>query len=240
MFRDDQQAMALQNDELRRELERLRGENDALRNAITYSTPSGVPFSARGLYRTDPLPLNEAERVVLGVHGLERFPVWLAALLHVVTFGLFSVIYYAVQGGRLPAIESNDPGAHKGVGFFLIPYFNLYWLFAFPTRLADRLNFQLRLRGEAPMVSQALMVACSISTALIVVPFFWVFAVVQIQRAINRIVELGPVVPRSEAPAAMTGVRVDVAPAPMMNAEPEAWADEVAWSADVQRRGGHR
>jgi hypothetical protein len=72
------------------------------------------------------------------------------------------------------------------------------------------------------------------------VPFFWVFAVVQIQRAINRIVELGPVVPRSAAPAAMTGVRVDVAPAPMMHAEPEAWSDEGAWSADVQRRGGHR
>jgi hypothetical protein len=240
VFRDDQQAMALQNDELRRELERMRGENDALRSAIVHSAPSGVPFSARGLYRNDPLPLNEAERVVLGVHGLERFPVWLAALLHVLTFGLFSVIYYAVQGGRLPTIETGDPGAHKGVGFFLIPYFNLYWLFAFPTRLADRLNLQLRLRGEAPRVSQALMVACSISTALIVVPFFWIFAVVQIQRAINRIAELGPVVPRSAAPAAMTGVRVDVAPASVMTAEPEAWADEGAWPADVQRREGHR
>ena len=36
------------------------------------------------------------------------------------------------------------------------------------------------------------------------------------------------------------GVRVDAAPASVMTAEPEAWADEGAWPADVQRREGHR
>ncbi len=249
MFRDDQQAMALQNEDLRRELEQLRVENGALRYAIATSMPSAVPLASRGLYRNNPLALSEVERVALGVHGLERFPVGLAVLLHILTFGIFSVVYYASQGGRLPEIEPGDPSATKGVGYFLIPYFNLYWLFAFPTRLADRLNLQLRLRGEAPMISQALIVGCSLSTALILVPFFWIAAVVQIQQAINRIVELGPVVPREAAFApqaayvpheAMTGVRVDLAHAPVTEPPAPAWAEEAAWQVDAARRGTQR
>lgn len=242
--------MALQNEELRREVERLRLENGALRTAMATSVPSAVPVSSRGLYRNQPLALSEVERVALGAHGLEHFPVWLAVLLHVLTFGVFSVIYYAGQGGRLPEIEPGDPSAHKGVGYFLIPYFNLYWLFAFPTRLADRLNLQLRLRGERPMVSQALVVACSISTALILVPFFWIFAVVQIQQAINRIVELGPVVPRAAdltrqaafapLPAATTGVRVDASAALPSGAPAQGWSDDAAWQVDVAQRAAQR
>ena len=246
MFRDDQQAMALQNDDLRREVESLRAENAALRNAISTSVPSAVPLTARGLYGNQPLALTEVERVALGVHGMEHFPVWLAVLLHVLTFGVFSIVYYGGQGARLPRLDAGDPSAQKAVGFFFIPYFNLYWLFAFPTRLADRINLQLRLRGERPAISQALMVACSLSTALIFVPFFWIFAVVQIQQAINRVVALGPVAPRAVESAAaqadpITGVRVDLgaghggeeAPAP-------AWAEQAAWQVDPARRSAQR
>lgn len=246
MFRDDQQAMALHNEDLRREVERLRIENDALRTAISASVPSVVPLASRGLYRNDRLAVTEAERVALGVHGLKHFPVWLAVLLHVLTFGIFSVLYYAGQGGRLPQVDAGDPSAQKGVGFFLIPYFNVYWLFAFPTRLADRLNLQLRLRGERPAISQALMVACAISSAIILVPFVWIFAVVQVQQAINRIVALGPVAPGETAdaermadasPAMSTGVRVDVAPSPLSEAPVPEWSEEAAWQAEPAQRG---
>jgi hypothetical protein len=241
VFRDDRQAMALQNDDLRREVNHLRRENAALREAIIGSVPSAGPLAHRGLYRNHPLALNEAERIALGTHQLEHFPVWLAVLLHIATFGLFSVLYYASQGGRLPEIEPGDPNAQKAVGFFFIPYFNLYWLFAFPTRLADRINLQLRLRGEAPAVSQALMVACAIRTPLIVVPFFWIFAVVQLQQAINRIVALGPVAPARAAPAVAfdaerTGVRVEApAFADADPAYPQA-VDEAAWQAEAVER----
>lgn len=248
MFRDDQQAMALQNDELRREVERLRAENDALRAAIAGSVPVTMPLGARGLYRNQPLALTGVERVALGGNALEHFPVWLAVLLHIVTFGIFSVVHYAGQGGRLPALDPGDPSPGKAVGLFLVPYFNLYWMFAFPTRLADRINLQLRLRGEAPMVSQPLVVASAISTALFVVPVLWVFTVVQMQQAINRIVALGPVVPRAQPaldqqfaygpPEAMTGVRVDAAP-PAETAAP-AWPDEAAWEADAAQRAGRQ
>ena len=241
--------MALQNEDLRHEVERLRMENGALRSAISASVPDAVPLASRGLYRNEPLAVTEAERVALGVHGLQHFPVWLAVLLHVLTFGVFSVIYYANQGGRLPQVDAGDPSAHKGVGFFFIPYFNVYWLFAFPTRLADRLNLQLRLRGERPAISQALMVACAISSAIILVPFFWIFAVVQVQQAINRIVALGPVVPRETAcaeqvayaaPATSTGVRVDVGPPSLSEAPAPAWSEDAAWQAAPAPRGAQR
>jgi hypothetical protein len=166
--------------------------------------------------------------------------------------------------GRKACLRSSPPtpGPQKGVGSTsCIPYFNLYWLFAFPTRLADRINFQLRLRGETPMISQALVVACSLSTALVLVPFFWIFAVIQMQQAINRVVELGPVVPREAAfteqvaytqPAAfaqqsefaqqaeMTGVRVDPAYSSLTEPPPPAWAEEAAWQVDAARRGTQR
>lgn len=259
--------MALQNEDLRREVEKLRAENGALRHAISTSVPSSLPMASRGVYRNEALALSEVERVALGVNGLQHFPVWLAVVLHVLTFGVFSVIYYAGQGGKLPEIEPADPSPQKALLYFLLPYFNLYWLFAFPTRLADRINFQLRLRGEAPMISQALVVACSLSTALVLVPFFWIFAVIQMQQAINRIVELGPVVPREAPfteqgvfaqqspfteqvtfteqgafaqPAAMTGVRVDPAYSPLTEPPPPAWAEEAAWQVDAARRGTQR
>gem|GEM_PF-1664318 len=255
VFRDDQQAMALQNEDLRREAEKLRAENAALRYAIATSVPSSLPMASRGVYRNQDLALSEVERVALGVNGLQHFPVWLAVLLHIVTFGLFSLVYYAGQGGKLPEIEAADPSPQKALLYFLLPYFNLYWLFAFPTRLADRINFQLRLRGEAPMISQALVVACSLSTALVLVPFFWIFAVIQMQQAINRVVELGPVVPREAAfteqagftqpaemfqPAEMTGVRIDPAYSPFTEPPPPAWAEEAAWQVDAARRGTQR
>lgn len=241
--------MALQNDDLRREVERLRGENTVLRRAIETSVPSAVPLASRGLYRQEAPALSPVERVALGANGLQHFPVWLAVLLHTLTFGVFSIFYYAQQGARLPVIDVGDPSAAKAVGFFLIPYFNVYWLFAFPTRLADRLNLQLRLRGERPGVSQSLMVACAISTALILVPFLWVFAVVQIQRAINRIVALGPVVPTEAGyaqhaefsqPAMMTGVRVDMAQPPPVEASAGLWAEGAEWEVDPEQRSGHR
>lgn len=238
MFRDDQQAQAIQNDELRREVERLRWENAALRGVIATAVPQPTPLTQRAVYRVDPLPLGEAERIALGAHRLEAFPVWLAVLLHLLTFGIFSIVYYAAQGARLPVIERDDPGIGKGIGYFLIPYFNLYWMFAFPTRLADRINLQLRLRGERPMVSSSLLVACAISSALFVVPFLWVLGVVQLQRAVNRVVALGPVMPSPQA-ASLSGVRVDLGGATSDVPAPE-WAEQAAWEAARSERAEGR
>ena len=84
------------------------------------------------------------------------------------------------------------------------------------------------------------MVFCALSTALIFVPFFWLFGVVQLQQSINRIVALGPVRPRithEVQPAAegLTGVRVAAAAAPTGE-----WADERAMPTETATRAERR
>jgi hypothetical protein len=221
MFRDDRQALATQNEELRRENEQLRAENRALRGALYKQHQETSHWNSR-VYNNPYLQLPDGERVVFGQHRLGKFPAWLAAVLHMLTFGVFSLFYFGSLHGSLPKLTNDDPGAGKGVGFMFIPYFNLYWMFFSPLRLVDRINLQFQLRGEeAPISRQAVLVASITSLVLMLFPYFiplaWVFSAWQTQRAINRLVDLGPVrvssnaqpqYAQAEVSPALTGVRV--------------------------------
>ena len=71
-----------------------------------------------------------------------EFPVIAAVLLHIVTFGLFTIIYFNLMHDKMPKLRQDDPSAGKGVGFCFIPFFNWYWLFFTFTRLERRMEEQ--------------------------------------------------------------------------------------------------
>jgi hypothetical protein len=89
-------------------------------------------------------------------HTLTPFPTWLVVVLHFLTFGLFTLIYHGLKLSKLPLVKENDFTAGKGIGFMFIPLFNLYWVFRFVLGVTDRLNFQFKLRGQAPPISRGL------------------------------------------------------------------------------------
>lgn len=129
-------------------------------------------------------------------HSLKSsFPSWLTVVLHIVTFGIFSVIYFGFTHGKLPKISSSDPSPAKAILFFLIPLYNIYWTFFFWVRLVERINLQYSIRLKKPPIPVSL-VYISLIIALIPVPFvsligLWIFMSVlvsQIQSAINGLV----------------------------------------------------
>lgn len=216
VFRDAQTAAAAENEALRAEVERLRAENAILRGSVGALSNVARPRDPRGLYFTGTQWLTDGERVMLGEHQLQRFPAWLAALLHVLTFGLFSIFHFGAMHGRLPRVAADDPSAGRAVGLMFVPYFNFYWGFFSPLRLADRINLQFDLRGDPRRVARApIIVGAVASFFFYFVPIAWVIAVWQTQQRVNELVALGPV--RANAMAAMaeeparTGVRVDAA-----------------------------
>ena len=159
-------------------------------------TPSGDPYQSLQ-------SIGPAERVVLGAHNLERFPVWAAGLLHFFTFGLFSIIFYGIQQGRMPRAAHNDPTTGTAIGYQFIPFFNLYWIFFAPMRLCDRVTLQFRLRGcdeEAPkgMVLASAIVQVVPYIGMISIPILWTISTCLLQHKINRLIELGPVAPQPE------------------------------------------
>lgn len=101
-------------------------------------------------------------------HTLKRFPTWLVVVLHLLTFGIFTLVYQGLKLSKLPLVKQNDFRAGKGIGFMFIPLFNLYWLFRFVLSVTDRLNFQFRLRGQPPPISRELALA---SCILRVIPY---------------------------------------------------------------------
>src|SRR3954463_10826224 len=132
MYRDDQNAMVLRLEQLSKENEAtqaMREEIMELRRAVS-SQPTGNPYSQF-------TKIGPGERAALGNHALEAFPVWAVGILHFVTFGLFSLIWFGIQQGRLPRAAQNDPSTGQAIGFTFIPFYNLYWIFFSPLRLCE-------------------------------------------------------------------------------------------------------
>lgn len=199
MFRTDRDALAQEVEELRRDRAQLEAQNDAMRSDLL--ARRDVPPPARGTnsaYKQGALDLSPGEQVALRRHHIEAFPVWAALLLHFVTFGLFSLVHFSGFHGRLPKAEHDDPSVGKAIGFSFIPYFNFYWFFFNPLRLADRLNLQFRLRGLPDAIPRGLMIAAGVFTAI---PYInmtlglflvWPIAVIYFQRAANALAALPP------------------------------------------------
>ncbi len=233
MFRDDQLALAQQNAELRRELDRMQSENAAMQRALAAiqrgDHPELVPTPAT-LYRGDLTGLPEGLRAAYSAHRLTPTAPWKIVALHVLTFGLSSLVHFARMSDRLPKLSHDDPTAAKAALGFLLPYYNLYWLFAYPLRLADRINLQLRLRGAGPAVSRGELVAAGVLTIpfYFLFPIFWLIPAWRAQRAVNALCALDDARTQPEA-----GVRVDLTEAPA--AAVEVAVEEVT----VDESSGH-
>lgn len=106
--------------------------------------------------------LEPEQRARFKQHSLEHFPTWLVVVLHILTFGLFTVVYQGLKLSKLPIVKHDDFTAAKGIGFNFIPFYNLYWVFRFVLAVTDRLNFQFRLRGYPPPISRQLALASCI------------------------------------------------------------------------------
>ena len=138
--------------------------------------------------------LRDEQRQEYAQHKItSAFSVAAAIVLHFFTFGLFTLIYYGFKHSELPMIKHDDFGAGRAIGFYFIPFFNLYWQFVFWLRLVERLNFQLRLRGLEPSISKGLMLATLILGLVPVVNLACLvtfpICIGQIQMACNSMVD---------------------------------------------------
>jgi hypothetical protein len=111
----------------------------------------------------DVAQLPEEQRHAYSQHQLQEFPTWAVIVLSIVTLGIFGVVYHGMKHSKLPQVRPDDFGAGKAIGFLFIPFFNLYWTFVFWNRLADRINFQYKLRGAPPPVSRDLAIWTNIT-----------------------------------------------------------------------------
>jgi len=119
----------------------------------------------------------------------------LMVFLHLVTLGLFTIIYHGLKHDKLPKIQHDDFSSGKAIGFLFIPYFNLYWIFVFWKRIVARINFQYKLRHlPEPISKQFTAVFC----VFMVIPYINIIAVfilmpilsVKIQMAANQLAEM--------------------------------------------------
>lgn len=85
------------------------------------------------------------------------FPVWACIILHFITFGLFTLIYFGIKHGKLPKIDDDDPTTGRAIGFMFIPLYNIYWKIFFWLRMTDRINLQYKLRNKKMPINRVLV-----------------------------------------------------------------------------------
>jgi hypothetical protein len=169
--------------------------------ALDPGSAQGPPASPRPLtvdLYNDAVDLNQVltpqEREAYKQHLLSPgMAPWLVVVLSAITIGIFGTVYHQLKQSRLPVVKPDDPGAGKAIGFLFIPFFNLYWYFVVWRRLADRLNFQYRLRGLPPPIDRSQMTIAQV-VALVFNVFFvgWIWVLVfaaRIQSASNQLAE---------------------------------------------------
>lgn len=101
--------------------------------------------------------LSPKERAAFKKHKIaSTFPVAVLIILHLITVGLFTLIYFGMKHGRLPKIYQNDPSTARAIGFMFIPFFNIYWFFFYWLRLIERINLQFKLRNQEPPLDKTL------------------------------------------------------------------------------------
>lgn len=140
--------------------------------------------------------LSQAEFDYASNHQFSsEFPVWVAILLHYISFGIFTMVRLGIDHGQLPLVKDNDFGTGKAIGFLFIPFYNFYWIFMFYVRLAKRMNFQFKLRGMQGPVPEGLAMARCILTFIPYIGYlnFLILSPIILgiqQAAVNRLVRL--------------------------------------------------
>lgn len=166
------------------------------------ATPAAPMGFAPDLY-SEGVDLNQVltpeQRELYKQHTLTSFPTGAAVALNIVlfplTFGIFTMIFNLLRHDRFPKVKPDDPSAGKAIGLMFIPFYNLYWQFVAWPRLAQRINFQFRLRGRPSPISEGLVrttLILNLVTGFILVtfPIVWVLAIIlvaQSQSAINEL-----------------------------------------------------
>jgi hypothetical protein len=233
MYKDDREALHQLAESATQESDRLRRENEAMRQAVGRMQMSQLPvtmaLSPGQIYHgldIRALPLEERAR--LAAHTVTKFPVWLVGILNVLTLGIFPLIHFGLIHDRLPRAAHNDPSSGKAIGFTFIPYYNLYWIFFNSLRLSDRLTLQFRLRGLRDSAPRGMLLAACIVGVIpyvnlfIGLPVIWTIAVCLLQSSVNKVADLdastwdATVRDDRRNMLAPTGVESDAAAAPMM------------------------
>jgi hypothetical protein len=128
--------------------------------------PAPMPYSPIG-------QVVPADSPQARMHALGTFSVAGVVLLHLVTFGLFSLIYFGLMHDKMPKLRHDDPSAGKAIGFMFIPFFNFYWMFFMYIRLCDRIAEQRQMRGLPPENLRGLAIAACI---LSLIPYLGILA----------------------------------------------------------------
>lgn len=106
-------------------------------------------------------------------HTLPAMNPALAAVYHLITFGLFGLFHYQSLHDRLPKNRKDDPSAARAIGFMFIPLFDLWWMFFANLRLLERIDEQRRLAGLREWPLKALCVSMLV---MLLIPYVNVFS----------------------------------------------------------------
>ncbi len=111
-----------------------------------------------------PLPsyIVSADSPQARMHELGRFSVAAVVVLSIVTLGIFNLIYFGLMHDKMAKLRYNDPSAGKAIGYMLIPFFSLYWMFFIYIRLCDRIAEQRVFRGLPPRNLRGLAIAACV------------------------------------------------------------------------------
>ena len=139
------------------EFQQVAAPTAIVSQTAVFPTPAVVPPAGQ---------LVQGGTAAARMHQLSTFPVWAVILLHYVTLGIFTFIWFNLMHGKMPKIRHDDPSAGKAIGFLFIPFFNLYWIFFTYCRLCDRLNEQRTMRGLPASVSKGLAIAMCVMTVI--------------------------------------------------------------------------
>ena len=146
------------------------GGNPAPPPPISPTAPPPVPAATGNPYVDDISHWDAAARAPFLQHRLTHFDTAGAVVLGIITLNVFAVIYHGLKFSRLPRVRADDFTAGRAIGFLFIPFFNFHWIFVYWTRLAQRMNFQFKLRNLPPPVSAGLGIAVAILTILSILP----------------------------------------------------------------------
>ena len=97
-------------------------------------------------------------------NAFKPFSIIVLIALHYLTFGVFSMIWLCLAHGSMPKIRRDDPSAAEAILSYLIPFYNIYWVFFNQIRLCHRINEQRRMR-ELPekRLKEFAMAMCTIT-----------------------------------------------------------------------------
>jgi hypothetical protein len=143
--------------------------------------------------------LSEAQRIEYNYHFVDStLPIWAAVVSHILSLGIFSLIYYGIMHSKFPLIKKNDFDTPKAIGFMFIPLFNLYWTFRFWEHLGHKINLQYKLRNEKPPIENTFIMLTVASKFGHVIGFaisylvLYPIMIARIQRACNTLAEEHP------------------------------------------------